>query len=166
MAPETVGGQQEIQEKPKGVSLTPKVLILITVFVVCVSALVAFLITTSMGKTPSDAASSATKKEDNPKTGPLFEIGEFTTNLAPDSERRFVKVRVVVELNDSSLENEVKEKLPILKDRILLFFNSKTSDDLKAENRSRLKNELQAQLNHCLQTGKIVNIYFSDLVLQ
>jgi len=165
LAPETVN-ERENQEKSKGVSLTPKILILVAVFVVCVSALVAFLITTSMGKAPSDSTSSATREKNNPKTGPLFEIGEFTTNLAPGSEKRFIKVRVVVELNDSSLENEVKEKLPILKDRILLFFNSKTSDDLKAENRSHLKGELQTHLNNCLQSGKIINIYFSDLVLQ
>jgi flagellar basal body-associated protein FliL len=166
LAPETVNEEREIQKKPKGVFLTPKVAMLVAVFVVCVSALVAFGITTFMGKVPSDAANSVVKKEDNSKTGPLFEIGEFTTNLAPESERRFIKVRVVAELNEPSLENEVKEKLPILKDTILLFLNSKTGDDLSAENRSRLKKELQAQLNNCLQTGKIVNIYFSDLVIQ
>ena len=77
-----------------------------------------------------------------------------------------MKVTVVLELNNRSLEKEIKEKLPVLKDKIIIFFNSKTSDDLEAENRVQLKKAILADLNTHLSTGKVDNIYFSDLVLQ
>ncbi|MDR9757531.1 MAG: flagellar basal body-associated FliL family protein [Thermacetogeniaceae bacterium] len=98
--------------------------------------------------------------------GPLFELGELTTNLASGGEKKYVKVNIVFELNDKSLEKEIKEKLPVLSDRIIVLLNSKKSDDLSAENRAKLKNEILSNLNTVLTTGKLEDIYFSDLVMQ
>ena len=96
----------------------------------------------------------------------LFELGELTTNLASGGEKKYVKVNIVFELNDKSLEKEIKEKLPVLSDRIIVLLNSKKSDDLSAENRAKLKNEILSNLNTVLTTGKLEDIYFSDLVMQ
>lgn len=96
----------------------------------------------------------------------LYELGEFTTNLAPDSNKRFVQVKIVLELEQAAWEKEVTKKAPILHDCVLAFFNGKNSEALKAENRDQLKKELITQMNNCLQDGKISNIYFSILVMQ
>lgn len=98
--------------------------------------------------------------------GPLVEAGEFTTNLAPGGEKKYVKVKVVLELDDQSLVEQVEKKLPVLQDRILVFLNSKTSDDLSSQERSNLKKEILSDLNRYITDGEIKNIYFSDLVMQ
>jgi len=100
------------------------------------------------------------------QVGPLFELGEITTNLASGGEKKYVKVNIVFEMNDKGLEKEIKEKLPVLSDRIIVLLNSKKSDDLSAENRTKLKNEILTNLNAVLTTGKLEDIYFSDLVMQ
>ena len=92
--------------------------------------------------------------------------GNITTNLASGGEKKYVKVNIVFEMSDKSLEKEINEKLPVLSDRIIVLLNSKKSDDLSAENRTKLKNEILSNLNLVLTTGKLEDIYFSDLVMQ
>ncbi len=150
--PEEKNERAEGQKRPEGRGK----LIALGAGVVVVSALVAFLVVRL-------AAGSSEKPA---REGVLFEVGEFTTNLAPGSPKSFVKVKVVLELDSEKTEEEVKERLPIIQDKILLFLNSKTSNELAAENRGSLKKELLAELNKCLARGEISNIYFSDLVMQ
>jgi flagellar FliL protein len=98
--------------------------------------------------------------------GPLFELGDITTNLASGGDNKYVKVKVVFEMSDKSLEKEINEKLPVLSDRIIVLLNSKVSDDLSAKNRTKLKNEILSDINPILNTGELKDVYFSDLVLQ
>lgn len=154
------------EQSGKGIVINQKILIFICVAVsICavIALFSAFLVMKGgIGKNES----STKTKNAAAEIGPLFEVGEFTTNLAPGGEKKYIKVTVVLEMNNPSLEKEIEEKLPILKDKIIIFFNSKTSDDLNAENRAHLKKAILTDLNSCFSTGEINNIYFSDLVLQ
>jgi len=154
------GNGEELGQRGKGVVVDQKVLIFGCAAVV-LCALIA-LFTAYM----AIKGGTITGKVKAVQMGSLYEAGELTTNLAPGSEKKYVKVTVVLEMSDKSLKKEIEEKLPVLKDRIIIFFNSKTSDDLQAENRTQLKKTILADLNSCLGSGKIKNIYFSDLVLQ
>lgn len=165
--PQEIADEQTPREQSKkGILIDQRVLLLgvIAVAVCAVLTLVTALfvmksVNARAGKSPQQATAAA-------EIGPLLEVGEFTTNLAPGGEKKFVKVKVVLELDDKGAEKEVREKLPVLNDKIIVFLNSKTSDDLRAENRSQLKEGILKGLNVYLQTGKINNIYFSDLVMQ
>ncbi len=169
MAQEATGEQGNQSRAQRGIYLDQRLLMLgFGAIIVC--ALVAFLVFYLAMKhntgNPGGTGSSDQAKNELSAIGPLFEAGEFTTNLAQGGEKKFVKVKVVFELSQQSLAEEVKQKLPVLQDRILLFLNSKTSDDLSAENRPHFKDELLADLNRYLSGGKIMNLYFSDLVMQ
>jgi len=163
MAPEATAEQADQNKGKRGIILDQKFLILgFGAIMIC--ALVAF--TVSFLVTRQNPAHPDQAKNDLSQIGPLFEAGEFTTNLAQGGEKRFVKVKIVFELSHQTLAEEIKQKLPVLQDRILLFLNSKTSDDLSATERPHLKNELLTDLNRYLTAGKITNLYFSDLVMQ
>lgn len=169
MAQEMTGEQGDRNKAQRGIFLNRKLLILgFGAIVIC--ALIAFaavyLVMRESSGNPGGTGFADQAKNEPSVIGPLFEAGEFTTNLAQGGEKKFVKVKVVFELSQQSLTEEVKQKLPVLQDRILLFLNSKTSDDLSAENRPHFKDELLADLNRYLSGGKIMNLYFSDLVMQ
>ncbi len=169
MAQEATGEQTEQNKAKRGIFPGQKLLILgIGAIVVCglVALIVSFIVTRQNPGNPARTNYTDQAKNDLSQIGPLFEAGEFTTNLAPGGEKRFVKVKIVFELSQESLAKEIKRKLPVLRDRIFLFLNSKTSDDLSAEKRPNLKNEILKDLNRHLNTGEIMNIYFSDLVMQ
>ncbi|HHV35326.1 MAG TPA: hypothetical protein GXX59_07065 [Syntrophomonadaceae bacterium] len=154
------------EQRGKGVVVNQKILIIGCVAVVLCAVIALFTAFMVVRNGIGENESSKTANNAAAQVGQLFEVGEFTTNLASGGAKKYVKVTVVLELNNRSLEKEIKEKLPVLKDKIIIFFNSKTSDDLEAENRVQLKKAILADLNTHLSTGKVDNIYFSDLVLQ
>lgn len=163
------GNSEELtpqEHRGKGVVIDQKILILGCVAVALCAVIALFTAFLVMRGSIGEKASSTKAKNAVTEMGPLFEAGEFTTNLASGGDKEYVKVTVVLELNNRSLEKEIEEKIPVLKDRIIIFLNSKTSDDLDAENRAQLKKTILADLNTYLSTGKIDNIYFSDLFLQ
>lgn len=166
--PQEIAGEQTPREQSKKGILIDQRVLLLGVIAIAVCAVLTLLTALFVMKSISVNGNKSTPQAANAaaQIGPLFEAGEFTTNLAPGGEKKFVKVKVVLELNNKGAEKEVREKLPVLNDKIIVFLNSKTSDDLRAENRLQLKEGILKGLNVYLQTGKINNIYFSDLVMQ
>lgn len=166
MAPQAAAEESQ-KKRREGVLIDQRVL-LIGVAAVVISAVAALLVALFVVKNSSSIAAGHQKEAvvKSSEIGPLFEAGEYTTNLAPGGEKKFIKVKVVFELSDKSLEKEVSEKLPVLQDRILYYLNSKTSEELSVEHREEIKREILNDLNRYLTKGKIRNIYFSDLVMQ
>ncbi|MGB9792781.1 MAG: flagellar basal body-associated FliL family protein [Thermacetogeniaceae bacterium] len=167
MAPQAAA--EESQKKRKEGGLIDQRVLLIGVAAIVISAVAALLVALFVVKNSSSIAAGRQPEavaRTSSEIGPLFEAGEYTTNLAPGGEKKFIKVKVVFELSDKSLEKEISEKLPVLQDRILYFLNSKTSEELSVENRAAFKREILNDLNRYLTKGKIKNIYFSDLVMQ
>jgi flagellar FliL protein len=166
--PQEIAGEQPPREQPKkGILIDQKVLLL-GVIAVAICAVFALLVALFVIKGGIGVRDNSYQQAANATSqiGPLVEAGEFTTNLAPGGEKKYIKVKVILEVNDKEAEKEIQKKLPVLNDKIIVFLNSKTSDDLRAENRLQLKKGLLKDLNVYLQTGKIKNIYFSDLVMQ
>ena len=133
---------------------------------IALCALIALLMVYIVLRSGVNYAGGNNQQTSAAQIGPLFEVGEITTNLASGGEKKYVKVNIVFEMSDKGLEKEINEKLPVLNDRIIVLLNSKKSEDLSAENRTKLKNEILTNLNAVLTTGKIEDIYFSDLVMQ
>lgn len=100
-----------------------------------------------------------------PEKTMLHDMGEFTTNLSDISQFKYIKVKVVLKLDNNALENEIKDQEPILRDSLVGLLNAKTSEDIMAD-RSKLKANAMTVLNSHLVRGKVTDIYFSDLVMQ
>ncbi len=125
--------------------------------------LVAVLFIVIMGFFLVTKTSGATKPV--PEKAILHDMGEFTTNLSDISQLKYIKVKVVLKLDNAKLENEIKDQEPILQDSLIGLLNSKTSTDIM-DDRSKLKSEAITLLNRHLTAGKVIDIYFSDLVMQ
>lgn len=95
----------------------------------------------------------------------LHDMGDFTTNLSDSSPLKYIKAKVVLKLDSSALEKEITDRQPILQDTIIGFLNNESSTDIMTD-RSKLKANAMATLNSHLVTGKVIDIYFSDLVMQ
>lgn len=95
----------------------------------------------------------------------LFNMGEFTTNLSEGSDMKYIKVAVVLRLDNNALTNEITAKQPILDDSLISLLNSETASDILTD-RASLKANAMAALNGHLKTGKVIDIFFSDLVMQ
>lgn len=95
----------------------------------------------------------------------LYDLGSIITNLSVNSDLKYISTKVALELSNTSMEEEVKNKEPVLRDSIINLLNNRTSQEINT-NRSQLKREALVLLNRHLRKGRITEIYFSDLIMQ
>lgn len=101
-------------------------------------------------------------------TGNLVEVGEFTTNINDIHGQRFLKVKVTVEVSpdDKKAPEKIAQYMPVIQDSILTIISSKTAADLDVRNRNNLKTEIKNDLNAKIGANTIMNVYFTDFIMQ
>jgi len=118
----------------------------------------------SKEKKKAHAASTEQKKVD---IGPIRPMDTFIVNLADPLGKRYLKVKMDLELTDDKILPEIEKRLPQLKDTILTTLSSKNYDDISSlDGKMQLRVELMAMLNQYLKTGRITNIYFTEFIVQ
>ncbi|NPA16671.1 flagellar basal body-associated FliL family protein [Persephonella sp.] len=99
--------------------------------------------------------------------GIMFEVGTFVVNLADKDADRYLKVTIILEVENEQVKQEVEKRLPQIKDSITTLLFTKTSKELKtAEGVEKLKEEILRRVNAILPLGGVKNVYFTDFVIQ
>jgi len=81
--------------------------------------------------------------------------------------KRYLKVKMDLELNDEKPSAEIERRLPQLRDTILTTLSSKNYEEISSlDGKMQLRAEIMAMLNQYLKTGKITNIYFTEFIVQ
>lgn len=131
-----------------------------------------FMMWTKMSAINTQIATAAEGKDGQKATdqlmiGPIMALDTFIVNLADAGGKRFLRVTIDLELNNPELQEEVKTRLPQVRDAILMILPTKKFDDISStEGKIALRDELLASLNQFLTTGQINNIYFKEFVVQ
>ena len=88
-------------------------------------------------------------------------------NLADRTVPRFLKISLVFEVDSPVTASEIIEKEPMVKDSLITLLSSKTMQEiLGVENMQVLKEEIVARLNSILDSGLVLNVYFTEFVVQ
>ena len=99
--------------------------------------------------------------------GPVYPLDPFLVNLADPGRPRFLKVVVQLELDASSVADDLAALKPKVRDGLLTLLSSKTSADLvTVADKERLRNEMIHRLNAYLTAGHVVEVYFIEFVVQ
>ncbi len=99
--------------------------------------------------------------------GPMVNIEEFIVNIISGDAAHYVKASLTVELTNEQVKTEVEQRMPQMRDAILLLISNKTYEELQdLQGKKQLKAELLSTVNSFLQTGKVVSIYFTNFVVQ
>ncbi len=124
---------------------------------------------------PEDAAetSQAEEAEVDPNAAPLpgdgftVTLPIFVVNLADPLGRRYLKLGIDVEVTTEEAVAELSKKEPMVKDTLILLLSSKTFQDLASmENKILLKKEIVDRLNQIMGGSKVLQVYFTDMVIQ
>ena len=100
------------------------------------------------------------------KIGPIFDLDPFIVNLA-DTEPRFLKVTIKLELDGPLVKAEVGERMPQVRDAVLLLLSSKETQMLKpTAGKLQLRDEILLRINALLSNGQAKNAYFTEFVVQ
>ena len=102
-----------------------------------------------------------------PLAGPIVSLDSFIVNLADPKGKRYLKVKLDLELSSKAAEKELKERMPIVRDQIILVLSSKTFQQIHSvAGKSMLRDELTVRANVILKTGKVKKVYFTTFIVQ
>ena len=104
-----------------------------------------------------------------PPLGPTLEVGEFVVNLAPGPGMtvRYARVGVVVEGDRPEVVDQLRRREPQVRDLIISHLRTKHVEELATrEGLDQVRRELTQSLNQLVSKGEVVNVYFTDFVIQ
>jgi len=107
------------------------------------------------------------ENKDADKIRPVHSLSTFVVNLADRGGSRFLITTLDLELTDEAAVEEVKQRLPQIKNAVLMIIPSKTSKEIKTiEGKTAMRDEIMEKLNSFLKNGSVTNIYFTEFVIQ
>lgn len=99
--------------------------------------------------------------------GQLVTLPPFLVNLADPLGRRYLKLGIDVEVKDEETVVQMGTSEVKIKDAILLLLSSKSYQDLSTlESKIELKKEIVQRIDLVIGKGKVLNIYFTEMVIQ
>ena len=109
----------------------------------------------------------------------LVPMREFVVNLIDYGGRRFLKTTIELEVDNEEVKEEIKGKKgegegggepgkeTILRNYIINILSSKTFNDVKSvEGKNELRTAIITKCNLILKTGKVLNVYFNEFIIQ
>ena len=133
-------------------------------FVSSVGIIFLMLMTTGVAYVVAkNIASSNEKVVENPKNHITYDAGEFLTNLA---DKGYVKLSMVYLLNGKDVEKELEIKDSEVRDKVFTILRSKNHDSVRDSNgMEELRKEIKECLNQLLNSGEIVDVFFTSIIV-
>jgi len=96
-------------------------------------------------------AKKAAAKRD-PKAAPVFvPLDPFTVNLADRNADRYAQIAVTLELNDPTLEPQIKTFMPAIRNNVLLAMADRTAEELLArDGKEKLARRIMRETSRAL----------------
>ena len=158
-----------------GAKKSPVVLIVLAVNVVLVLGVGAYLMFGSKagaaeGGTPPLAPAATAEPGSIPIDPGNFsteEMKAFIVNLSGEDGNRYLKVALTVRLSSPEAAGRFATVLPAVRDQFIRHLTSLTLDDLStSEKKQKLKKELVARAGQVLPRGDVIDVYFTEFVVQ
>lgn len=106
-------------------------------------------------------------EEEQPDIGPLYSIGTMIVNLADQGGKRYLRVKIELELSHPEVAEEIEKRLPMVRDSILMVLSTKTYQDISTtEGKNALRTQLITNLSKFFMAGNIANVFFTEFVVQ
>jgi flagellar FliL protein len=148
-------------EPKEAQSKSNKVLIIALAFLVLLGGGAAVVYLKFMGATPAKAS---VQKVEVPVS---YTLPTFLVNLADPGSKRFLKVTIDLQLDSKATIEQCKALDPKIRDSILTILSSQESGDVvSADDKRRLKKLIKQSLNHLLTNGSVLEVYFTDFLIQ
>lgn len=118
-------------------------------------------------QTQAAATTAAAGGTGAPAVGPMVNIDSFVINILEEKETRYLKAAVTLEMANALAVDEVKLRMPQIRDAILLMVGNKTFSEVRdLQGKLQLRAEMLDKINSLLQSGAVQQIYFTDFVVQ
>jgi flagellar FliL protein len=164
----SVAEEKEEKKENKGSALKFVIIGLLVLLLAVVGLLVWQILGSSNGG-PGDAVEideidSALEEDTMSQT---YALETFVVNLNDPGGKRYLKTTIELEYLTEDVGAELLNRLPQLRDLILLQLSSKGLEDIQSvDGKIALRRELLQRINQTLTSGKVRNLYFTQFVIQ
>ncbi|RLB14638.1 MAG: flagellar basal body protein FliL [Deltaproteobacteria bacterium] len=120
-----------------------------------------------LGGEDKDKTAKTVKEDPKHDIGPVYALAPFIVNLNEPLGKRYLKVKVEIELDNGKMQSEMEKRLPQFRDGILTLLSSKSYKDISdLSGKYELRAEILGMVNGYLKTGKVRNVYFTEFIVQ
>jgi flagellar FliL protein len=114
---------------------------------------------------PAEAAKD--KERGAQEHGEIVMMEDLIVNLMGRDSNHFLKITAGLEFTQPELAPELEERMPVLRDILIDHLSNRPLEEVSnREGREEIKNKLLQEFNARLAHGQLINIYFSDFVVQ
>jgi flagellar FliL protein len=153
LPPEVV---EEAPPKPKG-KLKKIILLLVVVFVLLGGGAFAYI---------AFFDEPAPKKAEHVDRA-MMTLEPFLVNLADKDARRYLKVKIDLEVENEKAVKELEKSMPRIRDQLIFLLSSKSYQDIATpEGKHQLKKEIMTRLAALPMGKKISAAFFTEFVAQ
>lgn len=141
---------------------------LIVLLLIClISGTVFFFIKHGPIAVTTTETAAVESTEDTAYGGPLVNLGDFIVNIISEDGNHYLRASITIEATDAKRAEEVKRRMPIVRDAVLMLISNKTFEELyDMHGKKQLKAELLLEINSILSNEGAAAIYFTDFVVQ
>jgi len=129
-----------------------------------------FLIVPKLGIQEAEVgpASQEESAVEMPEMGVLVGLEEIIVTLRSDSKKpRYLRTNINLEVQNQVAAEVVTQRLPQLRDIVIMVLSDMTPEELSApEGKKGLRDEIFRRIDERMPPGILMNVYFSDLVVQ
>ncbi|MCD4691642.1 MAG: flagellar basal body-associated FliL family protein [Calditrichales bacterium] len=134
---------------------------------IAVGFIVKFLVFPSEGESSESVEEEAEQVEETKGIGLIYKISDLTINPKNSMGKRFAVFEVALEVEDAAAVEELKKYNPIIVDRFIGYFRTKTVLELSSqESLVSIKKDLKEIVNDVMQEEVVNNLYFTRYVLE
>ncbi len=135
---------------------------IVVVQLVAAWAVAQFMILPRLGE-PQEAVESVATGD----RGEIFLMDDLVVTLVAEDGTRFLKISPGLECESAAVQAELEERMPEIRDMLINTLSGMSlAEAVAPEGREAVKARLISDLNGALTSGKLLNIYFSDFMVQ
>jgi flagellar protein FliL len=109
----------------------------------------------------------AQAREVSPQDRVTMPLDPFLVNLADKESRRYLKLKVELEVDQEATAKELEKFTPNIRDALILLLSSKTYLDISSsEGKQQLKKEIKQRVAKLPGGKKVSNVFFTEFVAQ
>lgn len=110
----------------------------------------------------------AHEKEEKSKDfiGKTVPLETFLVNVSGTRGRKLLKINMELEVSNNEVAEEIEKVKPKIRDYVIIIASSKTFQEISTrEGKDALRNEIMTQINLFLTKGKILNVFFTEWIM-
>ncbi len=106
-------------------------------------------------------------EKDKEAMGEMLVLDPFVVNLADPKGKRYLKIRIELEIDSKETMAKAEKLKPKLRDTVIMMLTSLSFEEVMSpEGKIRIRDELMDRFNQLLKPERVQQIYFTDFVVQ